>query len=823
MSYGSFTCTVEGFDEPFRVMRMVVDYFQSLTAADPSFGAQPRRLDPEEVTRRAHGMPGVGPVSVALDPIAGGDGIIVRSALAEDAQTATGAEARQNGFAAAPEAVEPASATVPARADIVAPKADAAPVVAEAAPVVAEAEAPVVAEAKAPTATEPAPIMAQEPHRAADTPAAAQSSALSDADALGSEPQTADAEPVAEADTPDVEVTPVAPTILEAEAVSDPDTTPDMSDADTTADMSDPAPAAPQDAKPEIITSHDAPAETSDLSEEFNLPNDETFSEDDYDQEIAWDNAFEALPGEDERVKQARMAAARSAEQREEEALRRVLRAIEKRAEDAAIATEAGAHRPAAEAASDEPVEAVAAAPSQSESDAPAIAASAESAVEATAEAAPEAAKAVSTVETAASAEIAEAEHAAVDADVATARVEAEAEPAPQPVVAKTPSRKAAPADPVADQPAAQGTAEDEAEAEDARPAARLANLSTGLAPHRKVTMRKRPPLQGQPDLAPLDAASTIGEPWKDIAASAPPAEPAPADTQRTRVPLAERLFGRKSADATAKAPEAQKKTAAAAPGAKDEAAKPTPQHAATAQQDADDTDEFVFDEEAFLARTRAKVEEREANAAAAKAEAEAKATAQTAEKAAKAAPLTQPANEATAATPKAPSETAKTAAPAREEMPMPPQNADAVATEAKPVPALRRDAVQPAQPAAVAPAAASLQVVGREAEAAAASLTGGSDLATFTRRFGAASLPELLEASAAYTTLVRGQTRFSRRDIMLALEEIGGEDEYTQEARIKSFGKLLRKGSIVRVDDGKFALSRTARFSYEEKLSATG
>ncbi|MEL6236641.1 MAG: hypothetical protein AAFR46_19770, partial [Pseudomonadota bacterium] len=390
----------------------------------------------------------------------------------------------------------------------------------------------------------------------------------------------------------------------------------------------------------------------------------------------------------------------------------------------------------------------------------------------------------------------------------------------------KTRSRKAARADAVADRPAAQNPAAQskdadaapaEEEVEDVRPAARLANLSTGLAPHRKVTMRKRPPLQGQPDLAPLDEASTIGEPWKDIAASTPPAEAAPAEGQRTRVPLAERLFGRKSADTAAKAPEAQKK-AAAAPSATDEAAKPTPQRSATTAQDADDTDEFVFDEEAFLARTRAKVEEREANAAA-KAEAEAKAAAAKADTPESLEPAVEPtaAAEATIAAKDAPSAAKKTAAADEATSP---QATDAA--EGTQVPALRRAAAQPAQPAPMAPAA-SLQVVGSEAEAAAASLTGGGDLATFTRRFGAASLPELLEASAAYTTLVRGQTRFSRRDIMLALEEIGGEDEYTQEARIKSFGKLLRKGSIVRVDDGKFALSRTARFSYEEKLSATG
>jgi hypothetical protein len=123
----------------------------------------------------------------------------------------------------------------------------------------------------------------------------------------------------------------------------------------------------------------------------------------------------------------------------------------------------------------------------------------------------------------------------------------------------------------------------------------------------------------------------------------------------------------------------------------------------------------------------------------------------------------------------------------------------------------------------------ARLQVVrGREEEPAAPALgeevpQGDSELRDFTRKIGAASLPDLLEASAAFATIMRGQVRFSRRDIMVALDEIGPNKDYTQEARIKSFGKLLRKGSIVRVDDGKFALSRAARFSYETKLGRTG
>ncbi len=93
--------------------------------------------------------------------------------------------------------------------------------------------------------------------------------------------------------------------------------------------------------------------------------------------------------------------------------------------------------------------------------------------------------------------------------------------------------------------------------------------------------------------------------------------------------------------------------------------------------------------------------------------------------------------------------------------------------------------------------------------------------LDNFARKVGAASLPELLEASAAYVTIVSGQPRFSRASILNMVDELSNERSYTQEARIKSFGKLLRNGSILRVEDGKFAISHSAKFNYEVKISA--
>jgi hypothetical protein len=67
----------------------------------------------------------------------------------------------------------------------------------------------------------------------------------------------------------------------------------------------------------------------------------------------------------------------------------------------------------------------------------------------------------------------------------------------------------------------------------------------------------------------------------------------------------------------------------------------------------------------------------------------------------------------------------------------------------------------------------------------------------------------------------VEGKSRFSRRDVMQTLNTIGADKDYTQEARLKSFRKLLTTGSLVRVDNGMFTVSQATRFGYETQLQA--
>ena len=93
--------------------------------------------------------------------------------------------------------------------------------------------------------------------------------------------------------------------------------------------------------------------------------------------------------------------------------------------------------------------------------------------------------------------------------------------------------------------------------------------------------------------------------------------------------------------------------------------------------------------------------------------------------------------------------------------------------------------------------------------------------LRNFADRAGAATLPDLLEASAAYVTLIDGRPSFSRGEILRLLDTISDGGAFSQEARIKSFGALLRGGRIHRVENGEFEMSRKARATYEEAAAS--
>ncbi|WP_246040441.1 hypothetical protein [Roseovarius arcticus] len=88
----------------------------------------------------------------------------------------------------------------------------------------------------------------------------------------------------------------------------------------------------------------------------------------------------------------------------------------------------------------------------------------------------------------------------------------------------------------------------------------------------------------------------------------------------------------------------------------------------------------------------------------------------------------------------------------------------------------------------------------------------GSASFADFAEQKGASSLTEMLEAAAAYLADVEGTPQFSRPMLMQKLREAQDED-FSREDGLRSFGQLLRQGKLQKLKGGRFAVTSVTEF----------
>lgn len=123
-----------------------------------------------------------------------------------------------------------------------------------------------------------------------------------------------------------------------------------------------------------------------------------------------------------------------------------------------------------------------------------------------------------------------------------------------------------------------------------------------------------------------------------------------------------------------------------------------------------------------------------------------------------------------------------------------------------------------PATPAApVRPRRVSMTDIQQEARPIPATTEAGSTFADYVEEKGAHDLPEILEAAASFLSFVEGRDQFSRPQLMTRARSVVGDD-FSREDGLRSFGQLLRQGKIQKLKGGRFTVSEQIGFQPSER-----
>lgn len=97
---------------------------------------------------------------------------------------------------------------------------------------------------------------------------------------------------------------------------------------------------------------------------------------------------------------------------------------------------------------------------------------------------------------------------------------------------------------------------------------------------------------------------------------------------------------------------------------------------------------------------------------------------------------------------------------------------------------------------------------------------TQAGEFSKFAEKLGASSLHELLEASAAYLSLIEEAPRYSQDRIIANIADYLAANSVSDDQMTRSFNRMMRDGRLLRVKSDRYTLSKSARSGYQDRLA---